>query len=909
MSAESPPPSPAPPQYPSADVADVALRDGSSIHFRPVRVDDGERIREFLEGVSEDSLLYRFFGATSIDWATRWAVDVDYSDRYAIVAEQGIDREIVAHAAYVRTDARSAEVAFLVTDELQGHGISTLMLAHLAAVARRHGIERFTAEVMGGNNRMLEMFRTSGFPTHLQAAAGEVHVEFSTELGPEALAEFERREQSAAVSALRRFLTPRAVAVIGASERAGSVGGEVMRKLIDAGFTGTIYPVNPKHGTVRDLRAYASIGDVPEPVDLAVVAIPAAQVPAVAAECAAAATHALLVLSAGFGELGEQGRVLQQQLHDVCRGSGMRLIGPNCLGLINTDPAVHLDATFTVASPAAGCIGVLSQSGGIGVALIEEANRVGLGMSSFVSVGNKIDISGNDLLAFWDQDPATKVILLYLESFGNPRRFARVARQVGRHKPVLAVKSGRTQAGARATASHTGALLAASDITVDALFRQAGVIRADTIGELLDTAALLSTQPVPRGGRIVIVTNGGGPGIIAADACQAAGLEVVVLPDKLQSALRRMLPAGAAVANPVDLVATAPADAYRRTLELLLAADVCDAILTLFVPALSTIASADVAAAVAVAGARASEVALASVYLDQQAPADVAPGGRVVPRFQFPEDAIRAIGNAVRYGAWRERPAGTVPEFDDLRTNAAATLIAAALARGAGWLEPAEVVELLRCYGLPMIETRVVRGPQAAARAGAEIGGPVVLKGIATEMVHKSDSGAVRLGLNGATEIVSAARAIRRAVERAGHKPEGLIVQRMAPEGVELLLGVVNDASFGPVLACGAGGITAELLGDVNVRITPVTDVDADEMLASLRVSRLLRGYRGRPPCDLAAVREALLRVSAMVEAHPEIAELDANPLIATPEGAVIVDARVRVEPAQPPRPPGALRD
>lgn len=894
--------------YPAAEVADVALRDGSSIHFRPVTVDDAEPVRAFLEGVSADSMTYRFFGAVNLDWVTRWAIDVDYSDRYALVAEVGPQREIVAHGGYIRTDERSAEVAFLVTDREQGQGISTLMLVHLASVARRHGIESFTAEVLPSNERMLEVFRNCGFPCSLHTEDGTVYVELGTGLSEEVLQAFDERERTASTQALSRFLKPRSVAVIGASERPGSVGAEMMRKLIAGGFTGRIYPVNSRGGTIAALPAYTAIGQIPDPVDLAVIAVPAAKVPEVAAECVATGTRALLVISAGFAEIGNEGRELQQQLLQVCRASGARLIGPNCLGLINTDPAVRLDATFTVSSPPAGNIGFLSQSGGLGIALIEEASRLGIGVSAFVSVGNKLDISGNDFLEYWEQDPATDVILFYLESFGNPRRFARIARRVGATKPVLAVKSGRSPAGARASSSHTGALLSASDVTVDALFRQAGVIRADTIGELLDTAALLSTQPVPRGSRVAIVTNGGGPGIVAADACSAAGLDVVELPQELQTQLRAMLPAGAAVGNPIDMVATVPADGYRRTIELLVGAEVCDAVVALFVPALSTTSTADVAAAISEAAEAAPELTFASVFMDHRATGKLDTGGRQVPRFQFPEDAVRAVANAARYGRWRERPAGTFPVFEDCDRERGKLVIERALARGEGWLEAAEVAELMRCYRLPLIDTRVVADEQEAVTAAAEIGGPVVLKAVATGLLHKSDVGAVQLGVEGDSQVAAAASAIRQAVASSGYTVEGYVVQPMASEGVEMLVGVVHDESFGPVVACGAGGTSTEVLGDVAVRITPISDLDADEMIASLRMAPLLRGYRGSPPCDIAAVRDTLLRVGAMVDTHPEIAELDANPLLAGPDGAVIVDARVRVRRAPAERPLGALR-
>jgi acetyl coenzyme A synthetase (ADP forming)-like protein len=893
--------------YPSTEAADIALRDGSSVHVRPVVDEDRDAIRAFLEGLSEESIVYRFFGIPSLPWAVNWSVDVDYADRYAIVAESGAQRTIVAHAAYMRTGERSAEVAFMVADAIQGQGIASLMLIHLAAVAARHGIERFTAEVMGANHKMTQVFRNSGFPVTMHTADAVTTVELPTALCASALEAFDRREQSAATSAVRGFLAPRSVAVVGASRRPGAVGGELLRKVLDGGFTGTVYAVNPHEGTIRGLPAYRSVAALPGPVELAIVTVPAEQVADVAAECAAAGVSSLLVVSAGFGEAGEKGRRRQRELLRICRLSGMRLIGPNCLGVVNTDPEVCLDATFAARTPPAGRVAFLSQSGGLGIALIEAAARLGLGLSTFVSVGNKADISGNDLLEFWEHDPATELILLYLESFGNPRRFARIARRVSRCKPILAVKSGRSPAGARATSSHTGALLSASDVTVDALFRQAGVIRTDTIGELLDTAALLAAQPVPRGRRVAIITNGGGPGILCADACDAAGLDVVELSDAVRAELTGFLPAGASVGNPIDMIATATAEDYRRAIEVITRSDAVDAVITLFVPPLMTDAG-DVMDAITRAAECAGALTLAAVFMDRDLPAGDGAGSGSVPRFAFPEDAVRALAHAVRYAEWRARPIGEVVEPDGCRRRDADAVIARALTRGAEWLAPDEAGELLACYRLPLIPTRVVRTEREAIRAAAEFGGPVALKATAVGLLHKSDCGAVRLGLKGDVEVRAAARAIRRAVTQAGHRLGGFVVQPMASDGVELLLGVVHDESFGPVIACGAGGTAAELLGDVAVRITPLTERDADEMLSALRIYPLLRGYRGSAVCDVEAVGDAMLRLSALVEAHPEIVELDANPVIVGPQGAMILDARVRVGSAAPVRPLGSLR-
>ena len=583
------------PRYPQEREAEVVLRDGATVHVRPVRSDDGPAIHAFLEAVSPESIAFRFFGAANLDWATSWSVDVDYLNRYGLVVESGSPRTIVSHAMYARIDSTRAEVAFLVSDAWQGRGISTILLAHLAEAARERGIMTFVAEVLPHNHRMIDVFRQSGFPVELRSIPDALEIELPTSLSAEALERFEERDRIGAVAAVRSFLEPRSVAVIGASRRRGTIGGEILHNLLAAKFNGAVYAVNDKAPVVQLQPAYRSVCDIPGGVELAVVAVSAQQVVGVARECAAAGVKALLVFSSDFAETGAKGARRQHELLDVCRSAGIRIVGPNCMGVLNTSPNVRLNATFASPVTVPGEVGFMSQSGGLGIAMIEAANRLGVGLSSFASVGNKADLSGNDFLQYWEQDPGTRLALLYLESFGNPRKFARIARRVAATKPVLAVKSGRTAAGARATSSHTGAMLAASDVTVDALFEQAGVIRTDTIHELFDVAALLSAQPVPGGDRVVIVTNGGGAGILCADASQAGGVDIVELPAAVRARLAEFLPAGAALGNPIDMIATASAADYRRTLQTLIDADACDAIIAIFVPPLVTTAG-DVAA-------------------------------------------------------------------------------------------------------------------------------------------------------------------------------------------------------------------------------------------------------------------------------------------------------------------------
>jgi acetyl coenzyme A synthetase (ADP forming)-like protein len=900
--------SPVTTRYPLDREADVVLRDGSTVHVRPVRHDDEPAIRAFLHGLSREAIGFRFFGAPDLEWVTSWSLDVDYADRFALIAETGEPSQIVSHASYIRIDAGRAEVAFLVADAWQGHGISTIMLAHLAAVADQHGISTFTADVLPANHRMIGVFRHSGFPIETRSTRDAIEIEFPTSLSPSAVERFQERERTAAIAAVRRFLSPRSVAVVGASRRRGTIGGEVLHNLITGGFNGAVYVVNANADVVQSLPAYRGIGDVPAAVDLAVVVVPAEQVVAVARGCATAGVRALLVISAGFAETGEAGAERQRELVGVCRSSGMRLVGPNCLGVLNTAPQVQLNATFAPRRADAGRVGFVSQSGGVGIAIIEAAGRLGIGLSSFVSVGNKADLSGNDLLQYWEQDPDTDVALLYLESFGNPRKFARIARRFARSKPIVAVKSGRSAAGARATSSHTGALLSASDVTVDALFHQAGVIRTDTLHDLFDVAALLAKQPIPRGDRIAIVTNGGGPGIICADACQANGVQVPELSPAVRQELERLLPDAASIGNPIDLIASASAADYAHALRTLVDTDACDAIVVIFVPPLVTQAT-DVAVAIRDVAQAAGDCTIAAVFMTREGtPPDLGAAPVEVPGFRFPEDAARAVALAARHGAWRARPEGRYVRPPGCRPDEAAAIISGALADGSTWLAPENVSALLGCYGLPLALTRVVADADGAARVVRELGVPVALKAVATGLLHKSDAGGVVLGLHGAEAVRAAAGEIEASVLRAGHTLQGLVVQPMSPPGVELIVGVVHDESFGPVLACGAGGTTAELIKDVAVRITPVTDFDAGEMIRSLKTFPLLDGYRGAAPCDVAAVEDVLIAVSAMVQAHPEIVELDCNPLIAGPGGATIVDARVRVAASDPPPPLPSLR-
>ena len=885
--------------YPASREATVVLRDGSTLTIRPVRPDDAAELRRFFSDLSLESRVLRFFAAVvNADSSVQRMVNVNYTSSYGLVAVAGASPQVVGHAMYVEIEPRKAELALAVADAYQGRGLGTILLGQLAEAAAAAGYEALEAVVRPENHRMLQMLRESGFPVHARSEPGEVHAEIPTKIGPEGVRQFEDRERLAAVAAVTHLLAPASVAVIGASRQAGSIGAAVVHNLVAYGFHGSLYPVNPAATEIEGLPAFPSVLAIPGEVEMAVITVPAAVVAKVARECSEKGVRGLVVISAGFGEAGPDGVALQQELVKICRQAGMRLVGPNCMGVINSAPGVNLDATFAPDQPVAGRIGFLSQSGGLGLAVMARAQALGSGLSSFVSVGNKADLSGNDFMQYWEADPQTDVIMLYLESFGNPRKFARVARRVGRSKPILAVKGGRTQAGNRATSSHTGALLSASDITVDALFQQAGVIRTDTLAELFDAALLLTSQPPPAGNRVAILTNAGGPAILCADACEANGLVVPPLPDTVRKALAASMPSAGSTSNPVDMLAAANGEDYERAISVLAGCEEIDALIVIFTPPLITKGTEVVRAIHRAAHALPRAIPVLSVFMSKQAaPRVIDAGGVRIPHYPFPEEAARALSLVARYGAWRSAPEETVEEIAGIDGDRAAGIIAAALASGPGWMEAPAISDLLACYGIPFVETRGASSPADAGREARKMGEEVALKATAAGVLHKSDAGAVRLHLKGASQVEHAAQQMADALEAAGHHVSGFQLQPMVPDGVEMLVGVVQDQHFGPVLACGAGGTATELLKDVAVRITPITRGDADRMVRSLKTFRLLDGYRGTPRADVPSLEEVLLRVSALVEAHPEIAEMDLNPLIVHAAGAVVVDARVRLEP------------
>lgn len=685
-------------------------------------------------------------------------------------------------------------------------------------------------------------------------------------------------------TSLGPFFTPRSVAVIGAGRKRGGIGSEIFHNLIADGFRGVAHPVNPHAAQIESVPAFPSVTAIPGPVDLAVIAVPASAVEQAVDDCIAKGVPAIVVVTAGFSETGEAGREVERRLRDKVRRAGVRLIGPNCMGLVNTDPAVHLNATFSPVFPPAGPIAFSSQSGALGLAILEYAQQLNLGISGFVSVGNKADVSSNDLIEYWAEDPRTSVILLYLESFGNPRRFGQIARRVGRRKPIVVVKAGRSRSGARAASSHTGAL-AASDIVVDALFRDAGVIRTDTLEELFDVAALLAHRKRPSGPRVAILTNAGGPGIMAADACEARGLTLPALSPDTVSALRSFLPQTASVSNPVDMIATASPEHYRRAIPLLLGDPGIDSLLAIFIPPLVT-SALDVAHEVASAARQSEKPVLATFFAAEGVRAVLGE----VPCYAFPESAVRALAHAVSYSQWTRQPTGNRPVLDRLDLTAAGAGVHETLRAGGGWMSPVVCSSTLEACGIHAAPIRRVRSRDEAAAAARTLGYPVVLKGSGPAIVHKTEAGAIFTGLEDEASMLAA-------FDSLATRPDvvEVLMQPMVEAGVEMFVGASLDPTFGHVIMCGSGGTQVELLRDTTCRLAPLTDVTASQMLDEVRGTALLRGFRGRPKGDEAGLREIVLRVSELVTACPEILEIDLNPVIVTPRQACVVDARVRV--------------
>lgn len=710
-------------------------------------------------------------------------------------------------------------------------------------------------------------------------------------------------------NALHSLFFPRSVAVVGASRDPDAVGHRIVTALLHAGFQGPIYPVNPNADAVAGVPVHPSLASIGRPVDVAVIAVPVASVPDAVDDCAEAGVRALVVVTAGYAEVGPEGARRQASLVEQARSHGMRLVGPNCLGVMQTDPEVRMNATFAPDMPPRGRVAFCSQSGALGVAVVALAREIGLGMSTFVSIGNRADVSGNDLLEYWEGDESTDVVLYYLESFGDPRRFARLARRVGRRKPIVVVKSGRSEAGRRAASSHTAALTS-PDAAVEALVRQAGIIRADTLEEMFHVARVLVHQPLPEGRRVGVVTNAGGPAILCVDALQAAGLEVPELSDEVKDTLAGFLPAEASCRNPVDMIAAAGPEEYRRAVSVLLADDGIDALVVLHTPV--GVHSAEAMARAVCDGLDEGRLkgggdkpVLASIVDSGLRTYSLRSGEEeVVPVFLFPEEIGATLGKISRYAEWRVSPPGDYVTFDDQALDRAREICRTALEeRGPGWLGVAEARAVLEAAGIVTTPGGVADSADEAVRLADDVGYPVALKLASTRVIHKTEVGGVRLGLEDPDAVRTAFREIRERLAGEGREQdmEGVLVQPMLTGAAEIMIGAQADRSFGHILAFGLGGIHVEILRDVSFGVAPLTDMDAGRIVRDIRGFRLLEGYRGHPAADVAALEDALQRVSRLVEAVTEIDEMDLNPIFALEpgQGYRVADVRIAVADAK----------
>ncbi|MTD16487.1 GNAT family N-acetyltransferase [Nakamurella sp. YIM 132087] len=871
--------------YPEHWEADVLLSDGGAVHLRPVNSGDGPAIVAMHDRMSDRSRYFRYF--TAVDQLSssqlRVFTGVDQVDSIGLLAELGGEVIAVGTCHRDHADPEAAEVAFVVEDAQQRRGLGSILLEHLAAAAAERGIRRFTAEVLAENQQMLRVFVDAGYGASRQFSSGVVDLVLDLAPTEKSRAVVESREHRAEARSIARLLAPRSVAVIGASNEPTKLGHAVLVNLLRTGFTGPVYPVNPDSISVQGVRAYPRVGDIPDPVDLAVVTVPAANVADVLEDCRQKGVHGLVVVTSGFADVGGAGTDVQRRMVSLARANGMRVLGPNCLGLVNTDPDVRLNATLAPVVPGPGRVGFFCQSGALGIAILADAAGRTLGLSSFVSAGNRADVSGNDLLQFWASDDRTEVVLLYLESFGNPRKFARLARKLARTKPVIAVKSGR-----HATVSPGLALSSVSmgDDAVATLFAQSGVIRTDTLTEAFDVAQLLANQPLPQGVRVAVLGNSTALGVLALDACLDAGLTVV---DEV----------------PVDFgVNVSPAE-LADAVRIAVARTDVDAVVVVYVPPVA-VAGQEHAQALRDAAAG-SRVPVMTTFLavDGLAASLVVPdpaGGAArgsVPSFRTPERAVAALAHAVRYAAWRSRPAGEMPADDTaerIASRAAArALLDAWAVRAERELTDDELVALLDCYGIGIAPFQVAADVEDAARAAEEIGYPVVLKALDRGLRHRLDQRGVRVGLDDADDVVDAY------ADLAGAGASRVYVQQQAPVDratVPTVLTITGDPSFGALVSFGIGGVATDLLDDRAFRAVPLSDSDAVDLIAGPRAAPLLDGYRGTAVVDRAPLADLALRLSALADDVPELVELRLLPVLAGPAGIVVTGAEGRIGPA-----------
>lgn len=894
----------------AAITMDVVLRDGQRLHVRPIRPDDKKRLEALFYRLSPRTRYLRFgFEKTSIsEEELRYYTELRPPGEYACVGTmaEGPEERIVAVGRWFLTpDGGTAEVAFVVEDNIQARGIGTALLEQLAIAATRYRLRRFVANVLPENTTMQEVFDESGFKTGKELRDGVYHYSMDLREQEEFAKRQAFREHIARSAGMRRLLYPRSVAVVGASRNPESVGGAVFRNLIHGDFQGPVFPINPKAASISGVLAYPSVLEVPGDIDIAVIVVPAEGVLEVVEQCGRKGVWGLVIISAGFGEAGPEGRDREERLKDKVFSYGMRVIGPNCLGVLNADPVVNLNATFSPVSPPSGRLSIGSQSGALGLALLDYAKSINLGIARFVSLGNRIDVSSNDLMEFWEDDELTDIILLYLESFGNPRKFSRIARRTSRKKPVVAVKAGRSEVGARAATSHTGAL-AAAEVAVEAMFRQAGVIRVNTIEEMFNVSRTLAYQPVPKGPRTGILTNAGGPGVLASDACEGWGLTVPPLSEETRERLREFLPREASVANPVDMLAAASPESYMKALSVMLVDPNIDSVIVIYIPPLVT-RPEDVASALkkAMSGYEGDKPVLACFMILERPTLDLEVGRkRFIPTYTFPEDAVQSLARAYQYSQYRGQEEGRVPRFPDIDADRVrkSVLSPVSLKQEGTWLMPEAAMSLLRDYGIPVAETRAAGSPEEAASMARELGFPVVMKVRSSTIIHKTDVGGIVLGLRSEEEVRQAFSEMAGRLRAHGLAAEmqGVMLQPMLSGGQEVIVGMAQDPVFGPLVMVGLGGIHVELLKDISFSIHPLTDLDPDRMLRRLKGLPLLEGWRGNPPRDIEALKEVLLRFSALIEDFPEIDQMEINPLVVFGRagGCAAVDVRMLLKPA-----------
>ena len=884
------------------------LRDGRSLRIRSIRPDDKQRWLDFFHRLSPQTryLRFQYAKAYASDEEVDGYINARPPGRCALAATtgEGEEEKIIAIGRWdALSDGKSAELSFVVESSVQMQGIGTALFEQLATSAIRFGYFRFVARVLAENTTMMEFFDDSGFKITKRYYENGIY-NYVIDLAQ--LEEFAKRqayrEHGARLAGVRQLLYPQSVAVIGASRNAEKVGGMVFRNILNSSFTGMVFPINSRVPSVGGVKAYPSVREVPEEVDLAIIVVPAEKVLSVVDECAQKGVRSLIIISAGFSEAGEEGRQRERALREKVFAHGIRLLGPNCLGMLNTDRAVSINATFAPVTPPSGRVSMGSQSGALGIALLDYAKSTNLGMMQFVSIGNRVDISSNDLLEFWEDDKNTDIILLYLESFGNPRRFSRIARRISRKKPIMVMKSGRSAAGARAASSHTGAL-AVDDVAVDALFRQAGVIRVNTIEEMFGVAHVLAYQPLPRGNRVAILTNAGGPGILAVDACASCGLNVIPLPEPTRQKLRQFLPEEASVANPVDMIGSATAEQYRQALSIILDTPEVDAVILIYIPPLVT-RPEEVAAAVreATLSRQGQKPVVACFMMSQGSPLNLQlDTNRYIPSFTFPENAVQALAQTYSYTQYREMPEGKLPEFHDINVEETRAFLYASVESGneLTWLLPETAMGLLQRYGIPVLPTVVASSAKDAAEAAENLGFPVVMKLRSATIVHKTDVDGVYLGLGSAQEVTRAYQKMARQLKKLGRESdmEGVILQPEVSGGQEVIVGMSLDPVFGPLVMVGLGGVQVEILKDVAFSFHPLTDLEPERMLRRLKSLPMLTGWRGSKPRDIGALKEILLRFSTLIEDFPEIDQIEINPLMVFEKGkgCLAVDARVLV--------------